>query len=233
MTRVRLLYDLQELDQRTEQCWNQLYEVEARLADRQALERLQVRMEEERVRVRRLRLDQRESELSNQSLRQKAQVVEGKLYGGSVRSPRELQGLEMELKALRADLAGRDDRLLEAMAELEDAQRALASLKAEAAGAEAEWKESQTSLKERKKALEAELEDLQRRRQELASRVEPQELRLYENLKATKAGLAVARVEQGLCRGCRMALPTHQLQRARAGREPVLCGSCGRILYVS
>ena len=40
-----------------------------------------------------------------------------------------------------------------------------------------------------------------------------------------------ARVEQGICRGCRISLPTTDLQQARSGKL-VQCSSCGRILFL-
>ena len=45
-----------------------------------------------------------------------------------------------------------------------------------------------------------------------------------------KAGRAVARVERGTCQGCRITLPTHLVQRVRAGGMLVQCPSCERIL---
>ncbi|MDI6814491.1 MAG: hypothetical protein QMC90_00160 [Dehalococcoidales bacterium] len=39
-------------------------------------------------------------------------------------------------------------------------------------------------------------------------------------------GTAVAKVEQGLCRGCRISLSTAKLQQARSG-SLVQCSSCG------
>ena len=52
---------------------------------------------------------------------------------------------------------------------------------------------------------------------------------IYEELHR----LAVAKMERGLCQGCRMALPTQQQQRVRNGRQTVLCNTCGRILFLS
>ena len=40
------------------------------------------------------------------------------------------------------------------------------------------------------------------------------------------------KVERGMCQGCRLALSTMELQRARSARGVVQCSSCRRILYV-
>ena len=55
---------------------------------------------------------------------------------------------------------------------------------------------------------------------------------MYESLLKTRDGSAVAKVERGMCQGCRLTLPTLELQRARSSEGIARCGSCGRILYV-
>ena len=78
--------------------------------------------------------------------------------------------------------------------------------------------------------LKAELTDLKQKRQLLSAEIDPQAMELYKGLKKQK-GQVVARVEQGICCGCRISLPTTELQRAR-GDSLVQCSSCGRILFL-
>ncbi len=99
--------------------------------------------------------------------------------------------------------------------------------------AEELWTRLQEDLAGQMQRTRAALATLDERRAGSVSRIDPREIRLYDSLRSSKGGQAVVKVERGLCRGCRMALPTHQLQRARLGREPVLCNSCGRILFVN
>ena len=233
MTTTRLLYDLQEMDQEKENHWSRLFAIEEGLGNREALNRLQVHIEQRRERLRELRLEQRHLELAAQSIRQKTQEVEGKLYGGSVRNPRELESLDQELRSLRRELKAQDDQLLELMMTVEEIREELEGLEEALKRDEEKWKQDQEELIQEKNHLEADLERLESQRKQVASHLDAPELKLYERLMAAKGGLAVARVERGLCRACSMTLPTHQLQRARMGREPVLCSSCGRILYVS
>ena len=69
-------------------------------------------------------------------------------------------------------------------------------------------------------------------RNEMAARVEPSTLKLYDNLRSRRQGKAVARVEQGMCQGCRIVLPMNKLQQIKTGYSLVQCGSCDRILYL-
>ena len=157
----------------------------------------------------------------------------GQAIRREVTNLREIEGHEREAASLKIQMKGLDDQLLESMVGLEEAQETLRSLEKELARAEEEWRVSQGELVRERQRLADEVADLETRRGELASAMGQQELKLYEGLRSAKGGQAIAKVERGLCRGCRMALPTHQLQRARGGRERVLCNSCGRILYVS
>jgi predicted nucleic acid-binding Zn-ribbon protein len=60
--------------------------------------------------------------------------------------------------------------------------------------------------------------------------MDPRTLSLYEGLRSTRQGRGVALMERGACQGCRITLPTHLVQRLRAGGQLVQCPSCERIL---
>ena len=65
----------------------------------------------------------------------------------------------------------------------------------------------------------------------ISAEIEPQVLEIYHELRKRK-GIAVARVEQGTCRGCQIALPASNLQQVKSGNL-VRCNTCERILYLA
>ena len=233
MVTVRHLYGLQELDMEIAEHRSRIASIDGELGDRSDLDSLNQEIENKRQGLQDIRLEHKSRTLDADSMREKVQDVEGKLYSGSITSPRELAGFEKESSILRAQLQKLDDRLLEIMLALEEAQTDIQSLEAGSRQAKKWLRARHAELADGREQLEVALADLEARRGGLTSHVGQHELKLYEDLRISKGGLAIAKVERGLCRGCRMALPTHQLQRARLGREPVLCNSCGRILYVS
>ena len=233
MATIKQLYELQELDLEFAQCESLISSIDVQQGDRAGLDTVYREIESQRESLHQLRLQQRAQSLDAESVREKVRDVEEKLYGGSIRNPRELEGYTREATLLRGQLQDLDDKLLEAMVTLERAQEGLQSQENGYKKADEEWQSRQAELAEERKGLEETLATLKFRRQELVSRVGQPELKLYEVLRVSKGGLAIAKVERGLCRGCRMSLPTHQLQRARLGREVVQCNSCSRILYVS
>ena len=233
MTNVRQLYQLQELDLETGLLQDRLTEVERYLGDRGELDRLDAETEQQRSTLQGLQLDQQRRELHAETVRQKLQEVEVKLYGGSVRLLRELEGIEREATIHRNRLREMEDSLLESMVALDAAEQQLKALEKNYEKREGEWLSNQEELAQERDGLEKTLNNLNNRRQEMAGSIDSSDLTVYEKLRASKGGQAIALVERGLCRTCRMALPTHQLQLSRSGRETVLCNSCGRMLFVS
>ena len=62
--------------------------------------------------------------------------------------------------------------------------------------------------------------------------VEADDLALYERMRARLGGVALARLVQGRCDGCHVALSASEVDRIR--REPpdarIECEHCGRLL---
>ena len=231
MTTVRLIRDLEEVDHRLSEANERLKSINDTFGDRTALSKWEEEVGQVQGRLREAQRGNRTLELEAESTRGKLDEVEAKLYGGAVRSPRELEGLTQELQYLREGFRGLQDRVLESMLELEEAQERLrggeAALEQEREG----WDQNQTKLAADKEQLEQDQFDLEMRREEISGHMEAEALQLYERVRREKGGQVVARVERELCRSCGVTLPTHLVQRVRPGKEPLLCPSCGRILY--
>ncbi len=233
MSSVRQLFHLQELDLEIARVGKEVSSIESRIDDRSPLAESEAALEEARERHQDLQKDHAEKEMTTGSVRDRLQKGREKLYGGTVTNLKELEGLEMEATVLAADLQAREESLLELMEALEQSTACLVDAEERNAVETAQWHSHQEELTNRWQQLGEDLEELEAQRKETAASLSPTELRRYESLRVAKGGVAVARVERGLCRGCLMALPTHQMQKARMGREPVTCNSCGRLLFVS
>ena len=95
------------------------------------------------------------------------------------------------------------------------------------AGWQAEQKQLKSGIAERKQQLAG----LREKRASLSAGIEPEAIGFYTGLRERK-GTAVARVEQGICRGCRISLSSAGLQRVKGGAL-IECTSCGRILFLA
>ncbi len=230
---ARQLYELQELDGAIDSTRSRLADLEARLKDTSVIDALGAKVAALEQRTQEVRQRQRAQEQDLDSLRQKLQALEERLYGGKVSNRRELEGMERERKTLRSQLGRGEEELLRVMMSNEEAQRSLSDAQAELHREEGNWHKGQERLEKEKNAEEKTLERLLEERTCITSLLTEGEVAAYDRLRSAKKGQVAAKVERGLCRGCGVTLPTHVVQRARADRERVFCPSCGRVLYVS
>lgn len=227
------LFALQELDLAIDTQRSALESCRGQLGETGGLEEARTTVEARRALLRPLQARQRELDARDKDLTAHIEVLERKLYSGTVTNPRELAGYNEELKMLKRHRSSLDDKLLAVMAEAEEAEAALAAAEEHWRRAEADWVRRQEELRAELQALEGEISRLEaRRRQEAQALGRPAVLAQYEALRQRRGGRALARVERGICQGCRLTLPVHVVRGARGGNGLVPCPQCERILYV-
>lgn len=84
----------------------------------------------------------------------------------------------------------------------------------------------------KKNNAETNLKTLRAERLQLASKIDPDSLSLYERIiKARGVGAIVLVTTSGDCTGCNIKLPPATLHRVQAGNALMQCSECSRILY--
>ncbi len=233
MSKGKQLYELQEVDLEIDAKRETLSEVMSRLGKSEVLDEVRLSLARDEEKLVELQRTQREVERGVEDLQAKAAMATDKLYSGTVKNPKELTSLQEQLSNFKRKIGEGDDKTLDIMSEVEAAQKEVSLKRSEVTKIEEEWQSEQASLSQEQTELSVALASLEPRRKELASRVDTLCLELYEALRQKWQGRAVAKLERGMCQGCRIALPMSELQRARMGQELVQCGSCERVLYVS
>ena len=227
---LRQLYELQQIELDIEQKQGRLGQIQIQLGDREAVTQAEASLEQERENLARLNQEQRAAEWQVEDVATKAKTIEDKLYSGQVRNPKELLGMQKDLETVKAKQHQLEDKVLDIMSQAEESASRIASRDGELARETHLWQESQGRLKAEQSELELALADLEERRSRLRYQINSAHLSLYDRLRPDKLGQAVARVEQGMCLGCRISLPMSIVQRVRLGDEIVQCSSCNRIL---
>ena len=227
------LHELQELDWEIDRRRSALLSVEDRLRDDSELAQARSRLKEQEEWIEQTRIYHAGKDSEMGEAQEKIKTLEGKLYGGEVRSPREMESLDHELQYCRERAQGLEDELLALMISLEDSEKEALVSREAVSRIENGMKTAKESLVRERDALLQQLSEMDTHRTEASSRSKPQHRVRYERLRINRKGYAVAKVEQGMCQGCRLTLPTHELQKARAAEDLVTCNSCGRILYLS
>jgi hypothetical protein len=227
---AKQLYQLQGIDLEIESNEQTLSQVTSQLGKSEAVKKVQSQLQLEQQRLEELRRKQHSAEWELDDLVTKLNTAEETLFSGRIKNPKELANLQHETEVLKAKRAQLEEKALEVMEQVELGETSVARISSELKTVEAEWQRQQQELSETSERLKAILSDLRQKRELLLTEVPPEAVELYQGLRKEK-GMAVVRVEQGICRGCRLSLPTTDLQRARSG-DLLKCSSCGRILFL-
>ncbi len=230
MSVAKQLYQLQEVELEIESNEQALAQLASQLGESQAVVRTRAELKLKQQHLEELGRQQHSAEWETDDLVNKLTSAEEKLYSGRIKDPKELTNLQHEVDGLKVRRNYLEDKALEIMGQVELSTASVATLSNELKTLEAEWHSQQQQLSTNMEQLKTTLSDLKHKRQLLSAKIDPQTVEFYQDVKKQK-GQAVARVEQGICRGCRILLPTTELQRAR-NDSLVQCSSCGRILFL-
>jgi len=230
--RVLQLYQLQTLDNEIDKVNHDLAEITAKLGETEALKKARTAIEAAEKAARQAHTMMQDLDLEVKSLATKIENQEKKLYSGTVVSAKEAANLQDEVASLKRWQSQREENLLEAMLKVEETDETLRQARIELAQLQAAWESDQHELIEAKNTLETKLAELSERRPSIAGHISSDDLSHYDDLRAKKAGRAVAVVQNGVCQGCGISPSNSKIQRARTGTDLAYCGACGRILYV-
>ena len=225
------LYDLQELDWALSADEASLKEVRARLEDESEINAARARLQKLTAELDKRAPLRRTLESSLARLEERLQAAEQRLYGGAVTNPRELSASEEERRLLQEQRGAEEDRMLDIMVEIEELQSSRDATQELLGRLETDREAEYADLLQRQDALVVSIDELRRGRQRITPEIPVAMLSVYDSLLKTRGGHAVAKVERGLCQGCRLALPTMENQRAKSSQGIVQCSSCRRILY--
>ena len=233
MNDLESLYQVQQLDTR-------IFELRDRIDNHPLRAELQVLEEEERgleselreaeasLQESRKKMARLESEV--QALEEKTRKEEEKLYGGKVTNPKELRGLQAEVRSLGKQKDALETELLEEMERQEELKGGAEALRSRLEELQREARQKRDDLEGEVARLEEELAALEEERDGLRSGIDVDLLELYDRLLSAKQNLAVVKVLDGVCQGCRVELPGKDYDRFLKSEDVFRCTNCGRIL---
>lgn len=231
MSRAGSLFRLQELDLEADRIAARLKDIRRQLESDEATRRAAQAVELTASRASDARRASREAELEVDSLRAKIEDNDRRLYGGTVRQPKELQDLQREAEALARHLHTLEDRLLETMVDVEEAEADHARAQAEKEQADRQGAQLAGALEGERAQFEERLASLASTREAVTDDVLEDDLALYNLLRDQQGGVAVARLQDDACNACGLALSASMPQLVRQGSGLVRCAQCGRVLF--
>jgi predicted nucleic acid-binding Zn-ribbon protein len=204
-------------------------ELEARVADlhRRETERAEVG---ERHRV--VLAEERRIDDEAQTVGERADEVNKRLYSGTISSPRELQAMQADIDMLHRRRSDLEDEELEVMEQRETLDQELAALDVILDALQARVSELRTLIA----AAEIEIDDeMGRETTNRADRAKPiaeSLLRDYERRRAQNRGAGAAKLIGTTCQACHLTIPSTEAEQIRraAGSEVAYCDNCSAIL---
>jgi len=231
MSIAKELYQLQEIDLELEADEKALTKATGQLGESQTVTRARKKLASDNQHLEELKRQQLSFEWDVDDLTTKITAAEEKLYGGRLGNPKELSSLQHEVEGFKSRRTQLEDNVLEIMEQIEQDESSVAGTANELKVLEADWQSQQQQLSNEIDQLKLGLSDLKQKRESLSAGIDPQAIELYDKLKKQK-GTAVAKVEQGICQGCRISLSAAQLQQVKTGNL-LQCSNCGRILFLA
>lgn len=166
------------------------------------------------------------------SLEDRVKRENDRLYSGEITGTRELLTLQEEIDGLRSRCSEIEGVALGLMETMDGLEAELGALAGELSAAKAGIVEAQRKLAEAEAAVQRDLDQEAAARSAEAGEIASDALAGYERLQSVMGGVAVARLRNGACEGCHLALSAMELDRLRhaPADEVCYCEECGRIL---
>ena len=193
---------------------------------------LEIRLTE--VGGRRDELERRQTRLEEEvaAVERRIAEVDRRLYSGEVSASRELQAMAAEVDGLKRRRSDLEDQELAVMEEREPVDAEVSELEAQRTVLAERAEQMLAAIAKAEAVIDAEVATERRARDELAGAIPAELAAQYDRLRARLGGIGAARLVNGACTGCHLALAATELDRIRrAQADTVLfCEQCGRIV---
>jgi len=175
--------------------------------------------------------EQKDIELSNQQIDDKVKSIEKLLFGGSVTNSKEVEAYETQIKSLKKQKDGNEDKLLtvwDEVAKTEGVYKEAQKTLDEKVATFEDWKKKAVVFKAQ---LEAKYKDLSAKRPAAAQGINATLMATYEATKQRNHGIGMALItKQQTCEECGTMVAGKSIESIKDDRT-VTCEECHRILY--
>lgn len=175
----------------------------------------------------------RDCELHLKSIDEKRGSFEKRLYSGSITNPKELSATEKEIEILKGKQGEMDVRTLELYELVEEAKAKVDSVREITQTVETKARRVIKHEANEKARLEAEIVEMTALRESTAAGfTEKALLSKYESIRKHTGGTGIARVIDGKCEGCHVAITSYAVGCLLKDDSVETCENCGRILFM-
>lgn len=231
MGRSKTLYQIQQFDTLIDNSSKRIHEINAILSDNNLLVNAQKIQEDTEMVLtdKKKILASAETIVEDHSL--KIDQNQKKLYSGLVTNPKDLEDLQMESESLQKYLSVLEERQLEAMMEMEEAQKVYIAASTETAAIQTKMDAEHAELVAEKEGLETTISNVSSQKEAYLSSTEIPDFPVYNLLRKSSGSIAVTLMISNSCSSCGANIPSAIAQVARSPVNLAFCPTCKRILH--
>lgn len=180
--------------------------------------------------IKECQLKKAKNELHLKELSEKLADIEKK--SAQVKTEKELKALQLEedIAKEQINFANEEIERLENLCEAKSEEKE--TLEAKLAEEKEKLGEIEKDVQEELANLEAQREELFKKKSELVAKIPQQILVFYEKIRRWAGNTAVVPVKKQACMGCYMKINDKTYAQVIKGEEITTCPHCGRILYL-
>jgi len=227
-TEILLLRELQEAELKTrglkEDQERYPHEIK-NLNERLASEEEAARLERERLEFLEKERRRKEGELDQEGERTKK--TKGRLF--EIKTNKEYQALLHEIEMMEESTSKNEDEILAILEEIDQLRGSVSEREGALAGFEKEIRAEISQIGEKLAHLVEEIDDMEKRQEDIISTLDPELMKAYETLKQRR-GTALAAVKRGVCQGCYVNIPPQMFNEVQRNEMLIRCPNCSRFL---
>jgi len=174
--------------------------------------------------------DRREAERTVKERQEQISKLQGQIY--DVKTNDAYNALQAEVKQKKGEISLLEERILEMMMSEDEYKKGTATALLAVKAAEAAILADQEKIRQALAGLEGQIAELQVQWKAVASSVKDEYLDRYVRLRESKGGLAMSKIENDVCQGCRLSIRPQAAIELQKYRALLYCDNCARILYV-
>lgn len=180
--------------------------------------------------IKNIQLAKKNKELDLATKEENMKKNQAQLY--QLKTNKEYKAKLSEIGSLKADISTTEDDLLKILDEIDLVESDFQKQKKEIDGKEKETKGKEAQLRNAIKDIEAQMHNLEAKRQRFCGQIDKKVLTKYEQLLQSRHGLALVPVSNSNCGACHLALTHQKMNEIKMFNDLVFCENCVRILYI-
>lgn len=228
---IKLLLKIQEVDIKIDGLELKKKDLPKKIEDKKLeIKKIDEEISELKKKSEKIQKERKLLELDIESNSGQIKKLQGKIY--EVKTNKEYMALQDEIENIKKSNTLVEEKILSMMFEEDEVKKEINNKLSKKALKEEESIEIEKSCNEELKKVEEMLLKEKQEKGILVENVEKKILNKYEQIRRSKGGVAVAKINKNICRECFMEIRPQLFIEMRNDNELVLCESCFRILYL-